>query len=246
MHLTDYRVRVLDTAKGTGAVTRVLLDTADAEGVGRRSACPRTSSRPRGRPWWTRWCSASSGPPRVKAATQPRRVCAQEAAVPVRLRSRRSHDPAQVRPHHRGARGSRCPTDRRAGALEPASSRGEPPRALTSPGRTASVSPDPIRGRLELAKRFADQLVLEPGEHAEDVLAGTVGIALRRASIYGRARLPPTSSSRFAFSGTSAVLTARRHRATSWNSVGGASPEPRTTTGAAVHSRTRSRKRRSD
>ena len=32
MHLTDYRVRVLDTAKGTGAVTRVLLDTADAEG----------------------------------------------------------------------------------------------------------------------------------------------------------------------------------------------------------------------
>ena len=32
MHLTDYRVRVLDTAKGTAAVTRVLLDTADAEG----------------------------------------------------------------------------------------------------------------------------------------------------------------------------------------------------------------------
>jgi 2-isopropylmalate synthase len=32
MRLTDYRVRVLDTAKGTAAVTRVLLDTADAEG----------------------------------------------------------------------------------------------------------------------------------------------------------------------------------------------------------------------
>ncbi len=32
VHLTDYRVRVLDTAKGTGAITRVLLDTADAEG----------------------------------------------------------------------------------------------------------------------------------------------------------------------------------------------------------------------
>ena len=32
MHLTDYRVRVLDTAKGTGAVTRVLIDTADGEG----------------------------------------------------------------------------------------------------------------------------------------------------------------------------------------------------------------------
>ena len=48
--------------------------------------------------------------------------------------------------------------------------------------------PGPDQGyALELAKRFADQLVLEPGEHSEDVLAGTVGIALRRASIYGRA-----------------------------------------------------------
>jgi 2-isopropylmalate synthase len=31
MHLTDYKVRVLDTAKGTGAVTRVLLDATDGE-----------------------------------------------------------------------------------------------------------------------------------------------------------------------------------------------------------------------
>ncbi len=31
IHLTDYRVRVLDTEKGTGAVTRVLLDTTDGE-----------------------------------------------------------------------------------------------------------------------------------------------------------------------------------------------------------------------
>jgi 2-isopropylmalate synthase len=29
VHLTDYRVRVLDTGKGTGAVTRVLVDTTD-------------------------------------------------------------------------------------------------------------------------------------------------------------------------------------------------------------------------
>jgi 2-isopropylmalate synthase len=32
VHLTDYRVRVLSAEKATGAVTRVLLDTADAEG----------------------------------------------------------------------------------------------------------------------------------------------------------------------------------------------------------------------
>jgi 2-isopropylmalate synthase len=31
VHLTDYKVRVLDTAAGTGAVTRVLLDSTDGE-----------------------------------------------------------------------------------------------------------------------------------------------------------------------------------------------------------------------
>ena len=33
MHLTDYRVRVLDTDQGTGAVTRVLIDTPTASGT---------------------------------------------------------------------------------------------------------------------------------------------------------------------------------------------------------------------
>jgi 2-isopropylmalate synthase len=31
LHLTDYKVRVLDTAKGTAAVTRVLIDSTDGE-----------------------------------------------------------------------------------------------------------------------------------------------------------------------------------------------------------------------
>ncbi|HMK99549.1 MAG TPA: alpha-isopropylmalate synthase regulatory domain-containing protein, partial [Acidimicrobiales bacterium] len=33
IHLVDYRVRVLDTGKGTAAVTRVLIDTTDGEVV---------------------------------------------------------------------------------------------------------------------------------------------------------------------------------------------------------------------
>jgi 2-isopropylmalate synthase len=33
VHLTDYRVRVLDSQHATGAVTRVLLDTSDSEGT---------------------------------------------------------------------------------------------------------------------------------------------------------------------------------------------------------------------
>jgi 2-isopropylmalate synthase len=31
LHLTDYKVRVLDTNKGTGAVTRVLIDSTDGD-----------------------------------------------------------------------------------------------------------------------------------------------------------------------------------------------------------------------
>ena len=31
VHLTDYKVRVLDTAKGTAAVTRVLVDSTDGD-----------------------------------------------------------------------------------------------------------------------------------------------------------------------------------------------------------------------
>jgi hypothetical protein len=38
-----------------------------------------------------------------------------------------------------------------------------------------------------LATRFEDRLVLEPNERAEDVIAGAVAIALRRASVFGRA-----------------------------------------------------------
>jgi 2-isopropylmalate synthase len=33
LHLTDFKVRVLDTAKGTGAVTRVLIDSTDGDRV---------------------------------------------------------------------------------------------------------------------------------------------------------------------------------------------------------------------
>jgi len=48
--------------------------------------------------------------------------------------------------------------------------------------------PGPDQGyALELAKRFEERLALEAGERAEDVLAGAVAIALRRAAIFGRA-----------------------------------------------------------
>jgi hypothetical protein len=40
---------------------------------------------------------------------------------------------------------------------------------------------------LKLAKRFRDRLQLQPGEHAEDAISGCLGVALRRASRFGRA-----------------------------------------------------------
>ena len=48
--------------------------------------------------------------------------------------------------------------------------------------------PGPDQGyALRLARRFEDRLVLDPGEHMEDVVAGCVGVALRRAACFGRA-----------------------------------------------------------
>lgn len=40
---------------------------------------------------------------------------------------------------------------------------------------------------LKLMRRFQDRLVLGDGENAPDVLAGCAGVALRRASLFGRA-----------------------------------------------------------
>lgn len=40
---------------------------------------------------------------------------------------------------------------------------------------------------LKLARRLYDRIVLTPADHLDDVVAGCVGVALRRAARYGRA-----------------------------------------------------------
>jgi hypothetical protein len=48
--------------------------------------------------------------------------------------------------------------------------------------------PGPDQGYgLVLARRFEDKLVLQPGEHREDAVAGCLGVGLKRASMFGRA-----------------------------------------------------------
>lgn len=49
-------------------------------------------------------------------------------------------------------------------------------------------NPGPDQGyALKLAHHFHDRLVLADDEHAEDAIVGCLGVALRRASIFGRA-----------------------------------------------------------
>lgn len=56
------------------------------------------------------------------------------------------------------------------------------------PRGVAFGNPGPDQGYgLKLARRFVDRLVLGEGEHADDAVAGCVGVALRRASLFGRA-----------------------------------------------------------
>ncbi|MBV8561216.1 MAG: hypothetical protein JO050_10600 [Acidimicrobiia bacterium] len=48
--------------------------------------------------------------------------------------------------------------------------------------------PGPDQGyALTLAHRFEERLQLAEGEHAEDVVAGCVGVATKRSSLFGRA-----------------------------------------------------------
>jgi hypothetical protein len=50
---------------------------------------------------------------------------------------------------------------------------------------------------LTLARRLRDQLVLTDGESADDAIAGCLGVALRRAALFGRA--PVIDDFRLAF-----------------------------------------------
>ena len=65
------------------------------------------------------------------------------------------------------------------------------PAELTSPDLPTGHrfgSPGPDQGyALTLAERFADRLQLATDEHHEDAVAGALGVALRRASMFGRA-----------------------------------------------------------
>jgi hypothetical protein len=67
-------------------------------------------------------------------------------------------------------------------AARPAEIQGRQPQA----GLFGYQGPDQGYG-LVLAERFRDRLQLQQGENADDAIAGCLGVALRRASLFGRA-----------------------------------------------------------
>lgn len=78
--------------------------------------------------------------------------------------------------------GSRLPPPRRWTATRPADIVGRQPVGALM-GR-----PGPDQGyALRLLRLFEDRIVLRPGEHRDDALAGCLGVALARASLFGRA-----------------------------------------------------------
>lgn len=65
-------------------------------------------------------------------------------------------------------------------------------RSATESSPAGRGAPGPDQGyALRLAERFADRLVLEAGERADDVLAAAVAVAMRRAALLGRAPVAP-------------------------------------------------------
>ena len=54
--LVNFKVRILDETKGTGAVTRVLIDASDGQGcLGLDRGFREPDCRLLGRVWWIRW-----------------------------------------------------------------------------------------------------------------------------------------------------------------------------------------------
>lgn len=99
------------------------------------------------------------------------------------------------------------------------------PWTATRPGDLRGRQPEgPKLGRqgpdqgyaLVLARRFEDRLELAEGEHREDAVAGCVGVALARASLFGRAPVIHDLEHAFALWGflggaPAGLVEARRH-----------------------------------
>ena len=166
VHLTDYKVRVLDTEKGTGAVTRVLIDSTNGD---------------------LSWSTIGVSENIIEAswlALFDSIVFGLLHTSDVRLTDGRARvRPRQGQPIGRAptSHPTTCPT---AGSpTVPATSM---PSASPKVATTATSGPTRAsRSCSRSASTIGSHLVEH--EHAEDVIAGCVAVATRRASMFRRA-----------------------------------------------------------
>ena len=166
VHLTDYKVRILDGAGATGAVTRVLLDATDGE-----------------RDWTTIGVSANIIEASWRALEESLVYGLLHASGVTSWAAMAAPRFAPVTPLD-DARGYESP-DHVPGpwvADRPADIAGRQPAGP----RLGYQGPDQGYA-LTLAARIRPELHVQPGEHVDDALAGCTAVALRRASMYGRA-----------------------------------------------------------
>ena len=177
IHLIDYRVRVLDTNLGTGAVTRVLIDTTDGEvtwtTIGVSENIIEAS-------WQALYDSIVYGLLHSVAGAHPGTGPVEETHDPTQLRA--GAESRQVRPSMR----LKTPEDWRADRVAEL-------RGPTHPQGTAFGFPGPDQGyALKLGQDlFADRLELVAGETRHDVVYGGAMVASARASLFGRAPVGP-------------------------------------------------------
>ena len=177
VHLVDYRVRVLDSARGTGSVTRVLIDSTDGD---RTWTTIGVSENIIAASWQALSDSIVYGLLHAGATVPPTaagsrlRPAGQPADNQEPLR-----DPAQFRTHRGGRPGpARLPADG-AQHLDPVA----PVRApgAVPAGRAPARQPRSRPGvRPQAGPEVEDRLELAAGESAEDAVAGCTAVAMRR------------------------------------------------------------------
>ena len=181
VHLVDYRVRVLDSAKGTGSVTRVLIDSTDGD---RTWTTIGVSENIIAASWQALSDSVVYG--LLHAAGRRRLNWTPSRAAWHRSAAWRSPDRRPpARQEHPVTQPSFVPVVeadqvRRAYQLHVPSiwttSRPSELRGTRAPAGAFLGTPGPDQGfALKLARRFEDRLVLAPGEHAEDAIVGLHG-----------------------------------------------------------------------
>ena len=172
VHLTDYKVRVLDTQHGTGAITRVLLDSHRRRRVVDDDRRQREHHRGE--------LAGPVGLDRLRLAPSLRTEDSKPPCPPTRTFPSPS---TKSRARSRTSRpAATCRRPARGGRTAPATSAPMQPKGafLGSPGPNVGYA-------LTLANRAKDRFELEPHESVDDAVAVVAALAMKRAATFGRA-----------------------------------------------------------